>query len=59
MREETDRPKLERFMAALGASVRGEGRIYLTGGATALLIGWRNSTIDIDIKPDPEPSGFF
>jgi len=46
-------------MAALGRRVRGGGRIYLTGGATALLHGWRPMTIDVDLKPDPEPAGFF
>ena len=28
--------------------------MYLTGGATAVLIGWRESTIDVDIKLVPE-----
>ena len=46
-------------MAALGKRVRGEGSIYLTGGATAVLRGWRTMTIDVDIKPDPEPRGLF
>lgn len=46
-------------MAALGEKVRGKGRIYLTGGATAVLHGWRPMTIDIDIKPEPEPAGLF
>ena len=59
MRSETDRARLEAFMAALGKRVRGEGRIYLTGGATALLHGWRTMTIDIGLKPDPEPPGLF
>jgi hypothetical protein len=59
MRSETDRAKLQAFMAALGGRVRGPGRIYLTGGATAVLHGWRPMTIDIDLKPDPEPPGLF
>jgi hypothetical protein len=46
-------------MTALGERVRGEGTVYLTGGATALLYGWRAATIDVDIKGDPEPAGFF
>ena len=46
-------------MAALGERVRGDGTIYLTGGATALLFAWRNSTIDVDLKADPEPVGLF
>jgi hypothetical protein len=59
MRADTNRLKLERFMAALGHRVTGPGRIYFTGGATALLHGWRDTTIDIDLKPDPEPPGFY
>ena len=59
MRSETNRLKLEAFMAALGKHVRGPGRIYLAGGATAVLHGWRDTTIDIDLKPDPEPPGLF
>jgi len=59
VRLETNKAKIESFMAALGKQVRGKGRIYLTGGATAVLHGWRSMTIDIDIKPDPEPAGLF
>jgi hypothetical protein len=59
MHAETDLAKLKAFMIALGEQVRGGGRIYLTGGATALLYGWRAMTIDIDLKPDPEPLGLF
>ena len=46
-------------MNALGKSVCGEGCIFLTGGATALMHGWRPSTIDVDLKADPEPRGWF
>lgn len=59
MRSETNRLKLEAFMVALGKQVSGPGRIYLAGGATAVLHGWRDTTIDIDLKPDPEPPGLF
>lgn len=59
MRAETNRPKLEAFMAALGRQATGPGRIYLAGGATAVLFGWRDMTIDVDLKPDPEPPGLF
>ncbi|HOX04725.1 MAG TPA: hypothetical protein P5555_21210 [Candidatus Paceibacterota bacterium] len=59
MRSETDKTKLLAFMAALGRRVSGPGCIYLAGGATALLHDWRPMTIDIDLKPDPEPPGLF
>jgi len=54
-----DEAKLQRLMAEVGRRARGPGRIYLTGGATALLFGWRSSTVDVDIKLDPEPPGVF
>lgn len=59
MRAETTKAKLERFLSALGQRVRGPGVVYLTGGATALLHGWRTMTIDVDLKADPEPAGLF
>lgn len=59
MRSAADVAKIEAFMAALGKAVKGPGRVYLTGGATALLHGWRGTTIDVDLKADPEPAGFF
>lgn len=46
-------------MAALGQRVSSGGRIYFAGGATAVLHGWRAMTIDIDLKPDPEPAGLY
>ena len=39
------RARIERFMRALGSETRGSGRVYFTGGATAVLYGWRTSTI--------------
>jgi hypothetical protein len=59
MRSNVDSQKIEQLMRALGRKARGSGRIYFTGGASALLIGWRSSTVDIDIRLDPEPSGIF
>jgi hypothetical protein len=54
MRELADETHIEQFMRALGRAARGEGRVYLTGGATAVLHGWRDSTIDVDIKLIPD-----
>lgn len=59
MRAPADRSKIQRFMEQFGKLLKAEGRIYLTGGATALLHGWRTSTIDVDIKADPEPPRYF
>jgi hypothetical protein len=54
MRELADSNRIERFMQELGRAVEVEGRVYLTGGATAVLYGWRATTIDVDIKLIPD-----
>ena len=41
-------------MKALGSAARASGRIYLVGGATAVLLDWRTATIDVDLKIIPE-----
>lgn len=40
-------------MAALGRAVSREHDVYLVGGATAVIEGWRDSTVDIDIALPP------
>lgn len=40
-------------MRALAREAVSEGRIYVTGGATAVLHGWRESTLDVDLKIIP------
>lgn len=59
MRGETNRLKLEEWMIAMGSKLKSPSRIYLVGGATAVYEGWRSSTIDIDLKAEPEPTGFY
>src|SRR5438270_9677044 len=59
MRRQVDRTNLERFMEELGKRASSRGTVYLTGGSTALLLGFRDQTVDIDIKLDPEPKGAF
>jgi hypothetical protein len=59
MRSNVDPQKIEQLMKALGREASGSGCVYFTGGASALLMGWRSSTVDIDIRLDPEPSGIF
>lgn len=54
MRKLADEGHIDQFMRALGRAARSEGRVYLTGGATAVLHGWRESTIDVDIKMVPD-----
>ena len=59
MRAEVNKEKIERFMQALGRAPHSPGRVYFTGGVSAVLHGWRNMTVDVDFKLDPEPMGVF
>ena len=59
MRRLVDEPALRRFMRTLGAEAERDVRLYFTGGATAVLLGWRGSTVDVDIKIDPETDRLF
>ncbi len=59
MRPPAGAEKVRDLMRRLGSAARGEGRIYLVGGSSAVLVGWRESTVDIDLKLDPEPPGVF
>jgi len=59
MRRPLDPDRLRLVLEALGRACRGPGIAYLTGGATALLEGWRAATVDLDLKLDPEPEGAF
>lgn len=54
MRAPVTEPRLREFMRAIAAAAAAPGRIYLTGGATAVLRGWRDSTVDIDLKLVPD-----
>ena len=54
MREAVTEPRLRAFMRAIAAEAREPGRVYLTGGASAVLHGWRESTLDIDISIVPD-----
>ncbi len=54
MRQKVTAPRLHAFIKALGASATTPVRIFLVGGATAVLLGWRDSTIDVDMKVVPD-----
>jgi hypothetical protein len=59
MRRPVDRERLDRFMRELGQEVLADVRVYLTGGATAVIYGWRVSTVDVDVKPEPEDDRLY
>jgi hypothetical protein len=52
MRQLTDGARRRQFMRRLGRASRVPGRVYLTGGACAVLLEWRPTTIDIDLEFD-------
>jgi hypothetical protein len=59
MRSLVDAERIHRFMRALGREADRPARVYLTGGATAVLHGWRESTIDVDLKIVPDVDRVF
>ena len=59
MRRPVDAARVREFLRALGAESREEAHVYLTGGTTAVLVGWRESTVDLDIKMVPERDSLF
>ena len=54
MRALADAERIRRFMRALGTEAAEDGAVFFTGGATAVLLGWRASTLDVDILLIPE-----
>ena len=59
MRALADLDRITRFMRALGSAATADARVYFTGGATAVLSGWRDSTIDVDLRIVPEQDAIF
>ena len=47
MRATVDSLNLRTFMRELARLSRAEGRAYLTGGASAVLLGWRETTMAV------------
>lgn len=54
MRAEADAQRIRALTRELGRTARREAKLYLTGGATAVLEGWRAATLDVDIRLEPE-----
>jgi hypothetical protein len=59
MRRPVDAARVREFLRALGAEAREETHLYLTGGTTAVLFGWRTTTVDLDIKMVPERDSLY
>lgn len=54
MRRRADAARIRQFMQGLAAGENVEATVYLAGGATAVLLGWRTTTIDVDIRLEPD-----
>jgi uncharacterized nucleotidyltransferase DUF6036 len=54
MREAVDATGVRSFMRELATTSRAKGRVYITGGASAVLLDWRFTTVDVDIKIIPD-----
>ncbi len=54
MRRLASAERIRAFLSRLGRVARSPATAYLTGGSTAVLLGWRESTIDIDLKLVPD-----
>lgn len=59
MRDLANEQKIFEFFKLLGRRVRSEVSVYITGGATAVLTGWRDTTVDIDLRFEPEVDELF
>ena len=54
MRRVAQRQDIDRFITALARRATNPTRLYFTGGATAVILGWRASTIAVDIHIVPD-----
>lgn len=54
MREVADQARIEAFLAALAREATADTDVYLVGGTSAVLVGWRPTTIDVDLVMRPE-----
>jgi hypothetical protein len=59
MRGLADAERLRCFMRELARHADADTAVYLTGGATAVLLGWRESTIDADILIVPDRDALY
>jgi Nucleotidyltransferase of unknown function (DUF6036) len=54
VRDAADAERIRELARELGRVVAPGTRMYLTGGATAVLEGWRQSTADVDVRFEPD-----
>lgn len=54
MRGLADAAAVRGFARALGRATGEHARVYLVGGSTAVIEGWRATTVDIDMRIEPD-----
>lgn len=54
MRRLADAERIDKLLRALGREARADTRLYLVGGATMVLHGLRGTTVDVDLRIEPE-----
>jgi Nucleotidyltransferase of unknown function (DUF6036) len=54
VREIADRARIDAFLEALAREATQDTDVFVVGGTSAVLAGWRDATIDIDLVMRPE-----
>jgi hypothetical protein len=54
MRADADKARIDRLLRELGARGSSGDRIYVTGGTSAVEVGWREFTQDVDLRIEAE-----
>ncbi|HSF20373.1 MAG TPA: DUF6036 family nucleotidyltransferase [Vicinamibacteria bacterium] len=54
MRRPVSEARIRQFLRSLGVEAKENTRVYFAGGATAVLLGWRPTTVDVDIRIHPQ-----
>jgi len=54
VREIADRARIEAFLEALAGEATQDTDVFVVGGTSAVLAGWREATIDVDLVMRPE-----
>lgn len=54
MRRLATAERIRAFLSRLAPAAGQPTTLYLTGGSTAVLLGWRDATVDVDLKVVPD-----